>query len=354
MLRPTLYALGFASLLSPLSGVVPGELATTYSTDRELTLTLTYESSLETVSSSFEVDGEPVEGRGGAGGGGGSSEERRMVIRDRVLSVEDGVPTKVRRTFDKMSGSSSAAFGDQEMESELESPFDGITLELTGEDGEVEIEVVDGDAPAEEHLVGQVLGLTIDALLPESDAEEGDTWTIEGDALAHALMIDLQSHYFARPERDAEERGGGGRRGPRGGGGRTGGGVIGLLSGADLTGDAELVAAEEDGDDGPVARVRFTAEASGEVEQQAQGGGDRGGRGGGGEGETTYTVELEGELVFSLKDHRPVSLEVEAKVTRISDRTFDRGERSMRSTREEEGTLEISLEVSSEAVSEDD
>ena len=342
MLRTTLLALGLGSAALATTGI-----ATTYSTERVLTFETTMSLSMETVESRFEIDGEEREGRGG---GGGSTEERRFVVQERVLEADGGTPVKVRRGFETVEGETSMMLRDEEQTIDLESPFDGIVLELTSEDGGVSVEVVEGDEPDTEHFEGQHLTLTLDALLPDEEVEEGDTWSLENDALQHALLLDVQRHLFPPAPRDEAEGergrgGGGGRRG----GARRGGGALRLLSSADLSGEAELVAASEDGDDGPVARIRFEAEAEGEQEGGGGRGGDRGGRGGGGDGSTTITIALEGELVFALESGRPVSLEVEGTVTRVTDRTVDRGGSSGSMYREEAGTFELAVEVSESA-----
>ena len=343
--------LALAGALGLGAHLASSDLSTEYRAERGFALEATFELQLETVDQSMTVDGEPVEGRGG-GGGGASEETRRVVFRDRVLQVADGAPVQVRRSFEAAEGEGLIEAGERELELPVESPFGGLVLELTDEDGSVQVEVVEGDEPDAASLEGHRLALPLDALLPEDASEVGDTWSLDSEAVKTALLLDLQPRLFPRPEREpraeGEGRGGGGRG--RGGAGRGGGSAFGLLANADFEGEAELLALDEEGDDGPVARVRLEATASGEVEPNAEregrggaGGGGRGGRGG--TSETTYEIELEGELVFSLATRRPVSLTVEGSVGRSTERSFDRGERVMEMSREDSGSFSVEVVV---------
>lgn len=352
-----------ASLSVALAGIAglgahlaSSDLSTEYRTDRVLAVEATLVLGLETVQQSMTVNGEPVEGRGG-GGGGSSEETRRIAFQDRVLEVGGGQPVQVRRSFETVDGEGSIEAGEREVEMTVESPFGGLVLELIDEDGEVQVEVVEGDEPDAAALQGHRLALSADALLPSDEVEVGDSWSLSSEQVANALLLDLQPRLFPRPEREpraeGEGRGGGGGRG-RGGAGRGGASAFGLLANADFEGEVEVLALDEEGDDGPVARLRIEASAAGEVEPR-EGAEERGGRGGGGgAGETTYEIELEGELVFSLATRRPVSLTMEGTVERSTDRSFSRGDREMEILREEAGTFSLELEISEGSVEDEE
>lgn len=339
------------------------ELTTTYTPERTLRIEATTTISMETTDSSIIRDGEPMEG--GMGGGGGSEEVTKIVQLDTVLESKDGAPVKVKRVYETVEGSSTRTFGEQSMDSERESPFSGIELELTLDDGDVVVEVTDGDEPDEELLVGHRLGLALDALLPDGEIDVDDTWELEPEALQQVLGIDLTTILFPRqaPEdqggRGEGERGGGRGRGMRGGGGSSTGA---LFKSEDWETEAKLVSIDEETEFGVVAVIEFTASCSGDMPERERGGG-RGGRGGGDGGgfslapdaslatlrENTFEIELDGKLLFSMAEGRPVSLEVEATMVLESHTVRSRGESEIEINRTQEGTFTYVVEVSVEA-----
>lgn len=319
------------------------KLATSYEEGARLRIETETSFHLETTNFEMERDGEPVEARWG--GDQYSESNRREVHVDTILAVEDGKPTRVRRAFGVVKSKNLFEMGDNSNEGEVESPLADLTLELALDDGEVVVDVVEGSEPDQEQaLQGHALTLTLDALLPKEELDEGDSWDLSGDAIAHALGLDMEGAYFPPPSRDdAEEGGGEGRRGRRGGGfGRGGGQSLGrTLRGAEWEGEAKLVSLDEDHDGVKCAAIEIELEASGELPEPEFGG--RGGRGGmlgaptaalG----TTVEVELEGRLLFSLETRRPVQFTIEGTVTLDRDTEREFGERSMhiRSTQEGE------------------
>ena len=344
MRSPVLSAAPVLPLVLGAVAVAVGEsLESRYPEQRKLRIDSSVEFTLETTDSAFERDGEPMENR--FGGGGMSTEgSRRVVTVDTVLESEEGAPRKVRRVFERVEGGSTMFFGENERDTDLESPLLDLALELTLDDGEISVEVVEGSEPSRsESLEGHRLELAFDALLPEGEVDEGDSWELEPAAVARALGTDLESALFTRPERG--EDGGGGGGGRRGRGGRGGGGSVpGVLAQAEW--DARATFTDEVVDhEGVACRVIEVAfEADGELPEPERGGGGRRGRALGEElpagaevVETTFEVELEGRLLFSLEEQRPVHFEVEGSISIESEREMERQDSTIRIYNLQEG-----------------
>lgn len=342
--------LGLATLAGPLA------LETRYATDRELALEIETILELETVELELERDGERMEPRGA----GSSSRLVQRVSRvDRVLELdEDGAPVRVRRSFADVGGQRTVQMGEMERDLDIESPFDGLVLELHGEEGDVEARVISGRAPDSEALEGHRLALDPDALLPAREVEVGDEWSLDHGTIRRALGLDLAPHLFPRPAREED---GGGERGGRDGRGGWGGGGGGddLLSRAEWSGTARLVELDAEREGMTCAAIELELEAHGELPERRGFGGGRGGRGGApGLGATalfsnSFQIELEGKLWFALEERRPVRLELEGDVrTERESETSGRGG-TMRMRRVEQGTLRHVVTLTAEPVAAD-
>lgn len=346
-----LSAFGLALLAAPTS------LATRYTTDRQLAIECETTLAMETVEFTVERDGEEMGGRGG----GSSHAVHRMSVTDRHLEVEDGAPEKVRRQFVEVGGNRKFVMGDNEMESEVESPFDGLVLELVSKDGDVEAKVVEGSRPdAPEALEGHRLALGLDALLPGRALEVGDEWELDDDALRAALGIDLLPKLFPRPAPPERGEGEGeGRRGGRGMSGGGGGGAGDLLGLATWSGTAKLVEIDHDLDGLVCARVELEIEGVGDLPERPAFGGGRGGRAleFGAEFASlagTFKAELEGSLYFAIEAQLPVKLELEGDLrSERDDEMSGRGGSTMRIRQVEEGTLRHVVTVTPEPIAAD-
>ena len=308
----------------------PQELSTRYQPERALRVTSETTLSMETTRSEFLRDGEPVEGRGGFGGGG-SSETRKTVHVDRYLDCVEGRPTRMRRSWQEADAETEMNFGDQSRGFALESPFEDVVVEITSdEDGELSYEVVEGSDPGQEALERLRPALALDALLPSGEVAEGDSWDLEGEAIARGLGLDLADVLFARP--DPGEGGGGGRGGGRGGRGgmRGGGGGLGQLARAEWSGQATFKGTG-DREGVACAVIGLELEASSEMD---------------GEGMTSvFEAELSGELYVALEGRRPVALELEGSLRSEMDSERERNGVVMESHRESEGTFELTCLV---------
>ncbi len=340
-----------AVLAGALLVAAAADLETDYTRDRALRIESTSTYSMETTDFSMEVNGEPMDRTWG--GGGGSETLKRVVTIDRVLAHDEGRPTRVRRAFELVAMETVLAFGEEDREIETEGPLAEVTLEIdVNEDGDIEIEVVEGDEPDQEAaLEGHRPALALDALLPEDDVSEGDSWDLERDAILRAIGLDLEGALFPRPEpEEGEEEGrGGGRRGRWGG---RGAGGNRLLLEAEWEGTAVVISDDEEVEGQSCVVIELEIEASGELEEQER----TGRRGGFSLGAplpsvlvgTTYEIELEGRLAWSLEEGRPVLLELEGSVT--TERLVEREGRggAMRISTTQEGTLEVLIAVTEE------
>ena len=309
---------------------------------------------METVDSSMERDGEPVEGRG-SGGGMNSSETRTVVRVDTVLESKDGAPTSLRREFETVSSSSSRTFRDREMENERECPLDGVVIEMILDDGEVTTEVVEGDTPDDDAVLeGHKLTLALDALLPEDEVEADDSWDIDGEALMHALGYDLEKALYPVPER-TDDGGGegrrGGGRGRRGGWGGGGGGAERFFTSGEWEAEATLESDTVEYEGIECHVISIEAEASGELPEREFGGRDRG------DGqfelssaefapENSFEFEIEGKLYFNVDGNHPVHLEIEGSLSTESVREMNWGDSEMVISSSQEGTLEYTIDIS--------
>ena len=338
-------------LLAPVLLVaIPGSaaLSTEYKAERALRVEIETDMKLETTTMEIERDGERQDG---PGGGSSSHLQRKEVHVDHVVEVKEGAPTKIRRSFEAVGGRTERTFGENSTEQDLESPLEGVTLEIVRGEDKVESTAVEGGSPDGKALEGHRTELFLDALLPAGDVKADEEWELDSETVRRALRLDVSGALFpppARPEGGGEEGGGGGRRrGMRG----MGGADSGLLTRAEWTGKAKLVALDHDLDGTTCAEIALELEASGDLPEPERGGG-RGERvftpgiGSLPAASNTYTISLEGKLYFAVQERRPVLLDVEgsAKVERENEMT--RGESTMRIHVVQEGPVRIQVKIS--------
>jgi len=332
------------ALLLPLGA----ELSTDYTAKRTLRVETDTEFSMETTEFFVEMDGEQQPGRGG---GGMSSEESRSVVTlDTVMASEDGAPTMVRRVFDSIESSGTMMFGENEREIEHETPLVGLTLEITEEN----VKVVDGDEPDDEAVLeGHLMGLALDAFLPEDEIEVGDSWSIDGDQLLSAFSMDLEAALFVRPERGGEG-GRGERGGRRGGRGRRGGGSpSALFREGKWTATATLESLDEEHESGTCAKISLEMACTGELPEPERGGGGRRersvtmGASSMRPVENSFEVKLEGALYFLIKEQMPVLLEIEGTLAteRTIERSTERGDFFMYNAQEGDFKHTVSISI---------
>ncbi len=337
------------SLLAPAVFVAGGlTLAPQYKAEQSTRVEISTSISMETTEMKMERNGEPVER---PGGGGGSSFESTEVHVDHVVEAEKGKPTKVKRTFEKLGGKRSMSFGEETRDSDIESPIEGVTVQLTADGDKVAAEVVEGSKPDDDKAFEhQRLERFLDAALPESEVEVGASWELSKEQVNALLRADAHRGLFPAPPRE-EGSGDGGRR--RGGGRMGGGGSdVGLLARAEWKGKAKLKSASEDVDGQKCAIIELSLEASGEMEMPQRG--ERRPRmlepelaaffG------NSYSISLDGTLAYALESKRVESLDLEGKVSTTMDNEGegrDGGTFSMHVRRE--GKIKLTVKVSDEA-----
>jgi len=331
-------------------------LGTDYSKERALKVDYDYHVAMETVESSMERDGQPVEGRGM--GGGKSDSTWHIVQVDEVQSHEGKKPTKVKRTYEKVGGERNFSMGEQEMNNPLESPFEGTTLQLTGEGEDVKVEFLEGKKPDHEGaLEGHRLDLALDALLPDKDVEKDAHWDLDAAQIKRALGLDLRKALYPPPPAPEGAGGAGGGGGRRGGMGRGGGGG-GIPADAEWTGKAKLVSLDEEVDGVKCAKIEIEIGAHGDLPEPAMGGGGRRGRmlepeSGMPAFASTYSVEAKGEFYFSIEGKRPVKLELEGTQETVVDREMKREDSTMKIHSKQQGKLKVTISVSEQAKAKD-
>ena len=324
-----------AALATLLTGGV--QLETEYKAGVARKLSIESTVRLETTVSETERDGEKQPSRAGMK----TETHREEVHVDQVLEAEDGKPTRVRRHFVELGGTSAMEGGEMSRETELESPWGGVTLELTASKDGVDVEVVDGTEPdGEGVLEGHVLEMFLDGLVPGESVEEGQSWDLDSTAILRALRIDVQRKLYPPPSRSEGEGGGrgGGRRGGRGGGGDPG------LSESEWKGSAKLAGGEEKGGV-ECAVVELELETSGERTFEGFGGGRGRLLAPPVENKTSWSTRLKGKLWFDAKAKRPVALELEGAIKQETRMEFEGEGRSMKSYSVREGSMEFSVAI---------
>lgn len=325
-------------------------LTTDYTRDRSLTVTVRSSSGTETTANEVTIDGEPME-RGGGGGGGNNTSERSYSYTDSVLKSKDGAPTKVKRVFGEVGGSTVMSFGDQERESALESAFSGAIVVIDATGDEQKVEVLEGDLE-DEQTAALVPTISLDRLLPDGEVEAGASWELSGDDFLAALCNNLERQLFRRP---AAPQGGDGQRGQRGGaGGGMGGRGIGLatLAGGEWDSKATLTEETEEVDGVECVVIELKAEVSGELPEQAAGRGRGRDRAFGLEATpraNTYEAELKGRLLWSVGEARAVRLELTGTIETVIDMERDTQRGAMKMHSEQETKFEMTVDVTAGA-----
>lgn len=300
-----------------------------------------------TIESSLHMENETTierDGESSPGMGGSSDTENTEVHVDQIVEAEGGKPTKVRRHFVELGGKMSTEMGENSSEADVESPWNGVTVELTADEaGKVLAEVVEGTEPdGEGALDGHAIGLFLDGFLPSKAVEEGDEWEIESAAIVRGLRLDVERKLFPpppRPERGGGGGGGGGRRGGRGGSGGES-----PLAQSEWTGTGKLGATEEKNGVACVV-IALVLETSGEREIEAMGGRGPRALNASFDNRRLWSAKLEGKLWFDMAAKQPVALEVEGTYKSEMHREFEREGSTTKMDSTGEGKLEIRVEV---------
>ena len=338
------------------------ELNTRYDTERTLTVSIETSQTMETVASEMTRDGEPMDGFGGGRGGGGTESTMECTYTDTLLAEKEGAPTRMEREFGDVTNTTTMNFGEESRDMDRTSPMDGETLTLhVDEDGDTIAKLKDDEDPEHDDMLkGHSLALLLDGLLPDGDVSEGDSWEPEAEAILAALGLNVQSALFPPQERSSE--GGGGRGGGRGGRSWGGGGGSSLryLNEAEWDAEATLTDRTETVQDLECVVIELTFETEGDMPERSFGRGrDRDRSPSTWQNaftlesseriiESTYEVEIEGQLLYSLAEQRPVKLILEGEISQETNTEIDRDEFSMTIYRLQEGTIEHTVEITAE------
>lgn len=330
------------------------DLTTDYALERTLRIERVTRASQQTTEFAMERDGVPLERPGGFGGGERAS-ATTVVWLDTVRAHEDGRPTEVERVFERVELASG-----EEGETE-DSELSGETASLNlGEDGEVEAEAAGVDP---ERLAGQVLTLQLDALLPEeSPVSPGESWELDAEDLRRALGVDVFEAMFPRPEpdRDAGRERGRGERGERPAFLRRDSSQR-LLRAGEWEGTATLAEETLERDGLRVAVIELEFEGEGALEDERGFRGPRGRRAlrplrqsalhpaqPGRLAGTEFEFELEGRLLVSVEERRPVALDLEGSFVLETESVRDTEDGVFSMYSAQEGTFEQSVRVTVE------
>lgn len=277
----------------------------------------------ETVEFEFLRDGEPEEGPGM--GLSPSSQELAFTCVDRLLEAQAGQPLALERRYGDLALVNRFVRRDEEQSLEATSPFEGVVLELRqGEDGGVAVEVKEGTAPAAERLAGFELARCLDRLLDGGSAGPGTTWQLSAEHIRPLLQDSEQRRLFEFPAQQSAEGSGRGGRGGRGQQGRSP-----IHAEAEWTGTASWGESSVELEGQELAVIELELTASGDL-PEGGGFGGRGPRGGQAlepaalADTNTYDYRLEGRLLYSLEQARPVALELSGDLETYSERSMER------------------------------
>jgi hypothetical protein len=152
-----------------------------YAPEEGSTLRRTFvaEAEFELTDLTASVDGEALE-RGDELPPYSTRFTEHIAVLDRLERVVDGRAHEFTRTFEKLLQENGEAFGEDESESELESPLEGLTVRFRyDEDGErYRVEADESDELDEGLLDALAADMDLLLLLPGREVEVGDEWDV--------------------------------------------------------------------------------------------------------------------------------------------------------------------------------
>ena len=175
------------SALSLTSG--PVTLQTEYEVDQEVRFESESNMSMELGECTIKINGQELppelqEQFVGELGELAESGQERIAIVNTFLELDEGEPIKVRRTYETAREEGRSGEGTTENVSDLE----GRTLLLHWDGEEVVAEADDeGEELDEAFLIGHILRLDYDYMLPDGEVEVGDSWELDKEAMFGAF-----------------------------------------------------------------------------------------------------------------------------------------------------------------------
>lgn len=120
--------------------------------------------------------------------------EQMIGVTDSYLEPGEGRPTKLGRSFDKLSNTMSMSFAvmgeGEDQEFEMESPLEGEKIVFTWNDGEgkYDIAFAEGSSGEEGLLDGLLEDMDLRAFLPVTEVEQDASWDVDIKSLKNVAM----------------------------------------------------------------------------------------------------------------------------------------------------------------------
>lgn len=119
-----------------------------------------------------------------------TTSNQTITVTDEYVTMGDGQPGKLRRTFDKLSADTNATtsnpmMGEQSTDMTSQSELEGLTVVFTwnAEEGKYDL-AFDEDAGGDEELLeGLVEDMDLRGLLPDAEVSAGDVWDVDPEAV---------------------------------------------------------------------------------------------------------------------------------------------------------------------------
>ena len=192
--------------MAPTATVVQ-ELKFAPADDTTLTKTFATDMEFNLDDLSIMVDGQDVSAMMGAFEMSMTSESE-ISVTDTYMGVADGRPTKLKRTFDALESNTSVdvatEFGGESQDIPASSPLEGATVIYIWNADEDKYDVAYEEEGGDEELLdGLIEDFDMRTFLPPGPVEVGDSWTVDGKALAELAMQGNSLHLM--PEEMGED-----------------------------------------------------------------------------------------------------------------------------------------------------
>ncbi|MBI5364760.1 MAG: hypothetical protein HZA53_16410 [Planctomycetes bacterium] len=201
------------SLLAITAAFVAPADTLAFKVEAKAKLSKTFDTKLEMHSTEMSMTFDGNDHSGGMGDAKVTvTSEEHMEITDEYGAIADGRPTKLVRTFDKLSGKSGQNFeppagieADSHEESKEESSkLEGKKVVLTWKDDECSAAWAEGEKGDDELLEKLDGDLDFIGFLPSKPVAEGDTWNLEAKLFRSVMSPSGRLHLEAAKEGDEE------------------------------------------------------------------------------------------------------------------------------------------------------
>ena len=220
--------------------------------------------------------------------------DERVVVTDELLGVENGRPTKLRRTYDELARSVTYSSPSQEEDLEEVSVCDleGSTVLFLWDEEDESFTASDEDEALDDDVLDDLIeDMDWRQLLPDEEVEIGDSWSVDVDAYSRLMWPGGFLHFYTEGGEYEDGDSDGDRE---------------MVENLEGEGSVELVdVREEDGVSVAVLQVRFEVSSSSSEEMEGPTGS---------EAERTLSMsrEVEGTVLWDIEGAHLLSAEVEA------------------------------------------